>query len=318
VEVIRSPWLQFIEPGSGREYPVGSAVPVLVQLMSNTSPVQIVDPNDQLEVTLRVLQPDGRILPDQSQILKLGPKGIFSGIVHVASPGYYLVRTLLMLRKSSGEKSQDVSEKLVHFVAVTPALPTTIPPTATSVPLTVTPMPPTPVPPTFTPQPTEVPPTPVPSPPPCSTPECQQRETMNALLTILIVLAVIGVGAYLLYWFMQPKMIGVLSTSTGDTILNGKRGKLIMGTDLKAGIPLSGEGIEPRHAEVFATGDRTSGRAAIRSLNANSPVLVNGIEVGSSGYTLENDDEIQIGSQTLKYTGAPDILTSYTEQSDIH
>ena len=299
VNVVKAPWLQLIEPRPGTDYPVGAPVEVTLQLMFNTDAIYMMpDKNDQLEVTLRLIQPDGQLVPNQAQILKLQNGGVYSGVVRVDSPGDYLVRALLTLEKSSGEKSQDISEASIHFSIKPTDIPTLTPiATLTRAAPTSTPVPPTstPVPPTFTPTPTPAPP------PPCATPECIEQQTTSTILIILAVLGILGGGGFFAYWYSLPSMDNTLLSLGGgeERSLSGKRKKVI-GSDLRSDIVLSASEVELKHAELRPTGDRNNPHVEIRSINPSNPAYVNGAAV-TYPRILEDGEEIRIGQQVMTF-----------------
>jgi pSer/pThr/pTyr-binding forkhead associated (FHA) protein len=87
---------------------------------------------------------------------------------------------------------------------------------------------------------------------------------------------------------MQLEVAGKRYTvSTGETVI---------GSAPEAAIPLSGEGVRPRHAVVESTSE---GTAAIRPAEPGADLLINGVRLGSDPTPVLHGDKIQIGGHEI-------------------
>ena len=132
IKVVAAPWLQIIEPQTGRDYPSNVPVPVQAQLMMGTQPLAQPNAADQLEVVARLLRDNGQAA--DTQFLRPAPGGIFSGTVNAGADGNFVVRAELDYRPASGESFEDSTEVPVSVRGI-------------FVPVTATPVPPPPKPP---------------------------------------------------------------------------------------------------------------------------------------------------------------------------
>lgn len=73
-------------------------------------------------------------------------------------------------------------------------------------------------------------------------------------------------------------------------------GEMVVGSAAGAEIPLSGEGVRPRHAIVQALAD---GSAAIRRAAPDAELLVNGVFQGDDPIPILHGDKIQIGGHEI-------------------
>lgn len=302
IKVIAAPWLKALDPVSGQKYPYNIPVAARVQLMFRDEPVQQPNPGDTMEVVARLLQLNGQSLDTRQ--LQPAAGGIYAGAMDLPSEATFMLQFQLKGAVASGERFEDITEVLVTGGSRaadtptatgtnTPVTPTNTPllPTNTLPPPTNTSVPPTNtvVPSTATPAPTPIPPPPAEPPPPGA-----------VAGAVGGVLALGGLGAVLTMRAMAPKMTGMVDFGGQMYPLDGKRA-VVVGSDPRAGIPVQGEGISAKHAELRAIGPRRNPRVEIRSLDATNPVLVQGMPVASQ--TLENNDRVQIGDQEFIYTG---------------
>jgi pSer/pThr/pTyr-binding forkhead associated (FHA) protein len=73
-------------------------------------------------------------------------------------------------------------------------------------------------------------------------------------------------------------------------------GETVIGSAPEAAIPLSGEGVRPRHAVVRSTAE---GTAAIRPAEPGADLLINGVRLGSDPTPVLHGDKIQIGGHEI-------------------
>jgi pSer/pThr/pTyr-binding forkhead associated (FHA) protein len=73
-------------------------------------------------------------------------------------------------------------------------------------------------------------------------------------------------------------------------------GETVIGSAPEAAIPLSGEGVRPRHAVVQSTSE---GTAAIRPAEPGADLLINGVRLGSDPTPVLHGDKIQIGGHEI-------------------
>jgi pSer/pThr/pTyr-binding forkhead associated (FHA) protein len=73
-------------------------------------------------------------------------------------------------------------------------------------------------------------------------------------------------------------------------------GETVIGSAPEAAIPLSGEGVRPRHAVVQSTAE---GTAAIRPAEPGADLLINGVRLGSDPTPVLHGDKIQIGGHEI-------------------
>ena len=73
-------------------------------------------------------------------------------------------------------------------------------------------------------------------------------------------------------------------------------GETVIGSAPEAAIPLSGEGVRPRHAVVESTSE---GTAAIRPAEPGAHLLINGVRLGSDPTPVLHGDKIQIGEHEI-------------------
>ena len=283
IKVIAAPWLRLLDPVAGKVYPANRPVPVQGQLMFQTEMVKNPDQADRYEVVVRVTDSNGQAVDTRQ--LGLRPGGLFTGELNVDAEGSYTLRAELAVTKPSGERFEDVSEVSIDVHGrVSPT------PSASPVPtLTWTP---SPLPPIDTPTPS---PTPVP-PPPAEPPKPGTIAGIGGGLIVLL-------GAAFAGWryASAPALSGMFEFGGQMYPLSGKR-TLTIGTAPRSPIPLQGEGVAAKHAQLRPIGSRKSPQVEIRSIDpANSPVSVNEIPVPSQ--ILRNGDVIQIGDQRLTYSG---------------
>ncbi len=283
IKVIAAPWLKLLDPVTGVVYPVNQPVPVQGQLMFQTEVVKNPDPADRYEVVVRLEDSNG--LAVDTRQLSLRPGGLFTGELNISGEGNYTLRAELAVTKPSGERFEDISEVSVDVHGRVSPTSTTSPvpsPTWTSPPL----------PPTRTPTPA---PTPVPPPPA----EPLKPGAIAGIGGGLIVLF----GAALAGWryASAPALNGMLELGGQMYPLSGKRG-ISIGAEPRSVIPLQGEGVAAKHAQLRPIGSKKSPLVEIRSVDpANFPISVNDIPVPSQ--ILHNGDVIQIGDQRLTYSG---------------
>ncbi|MCL5999653.1 MAG: VWA domain-containing protein [Chloroflexi bacterium] len=264
IKVVAAPWIKIVEPVLGNPYPGDVPLLVQAQLMYNTAPLTDLNSKDQFEVIARLVRPDGQVV--DTQFLRLQSGGIFSGSLNASGDGDYIVRTQLSYLSESGEQFQDVSELAV---SVSGLAPTAVPPTAV----------------------------PTPSPPP------EPAKPLNPAVIAgiaggLVVLALLGL--VIVWWRSKPALVGSLEVEGVPYALRGKR-SITLGADPHNRILVQGQGVLPRHAELRPVGSGRNAQVIIRSLDRNNPVLVNGLEVPS--HTLQDEDKITVGDQTLTYSG---------------
>jgi hypothetical protein len=293
IKVMAAPWLRVMAPASGVKYPYNSPVDARVQLMFRDEPVLQPNPGDTIEVVARLLQLSGQSVDTRQ--MQPSPGGTYSGKMNLPSEATFLLQFQLKGTVASGERFEDITEVLVAGGARQEDTPT---PTATNTPVTPTNTPVTPtntaVQPTYTPSPT-----PIPSPPP----ESPKPGAIAGAFGGVLVLG--GLGAVLLRQAMAPKMTGMVAFGEQMYPLNGKRAMTI-GSDPRSGIPVQGEGISPKHAELRAIGNRRDPRVEIRSLDSANQARVQNTPVAS--HILENNDHVQIGDQEFIYTGGADDI----------
>jgi pSer/pThr/pTyr-binding forkhead associated (FHA) protein len=73
-------------------------------------------------------------------------------------------------------------------------------------------------------------------------------------------------------------------------------GEMVVGSGSDCALPLSGEGVEPRHAIVQGL---ANGSAAIRRASQGAEILVNGVRQGDDPTPVLHGDKIQIGTHEL-------------------
>jgi len=73
-------------------------------------------------------------------------------------------------------------------------------------------------------------------------------------------------------------------------------GEMVVGSDADCALPLSGEGVQPRHAVVQGLPD---GSAAIRRGSPDADILVNGLHQGDEPIPVLHGDKIRIGPHEL-------------------
>jgi pSer/pThr/pTyr-binding forkhead associated (FHA) protein len=73
-------------------------------------------------------------------------------------------------------------------------------------------------------------------------------------------------------------------------------GEMVVGSGPDCALPLSGEGVEPRHAIVQGL---ANGSAAIRRASQGAEILVNGVRQGDDPTPLLHGDKIRIGTHEL-------------------
>jgi pSer/pThr/pTyr-binding forkhead associated (FHA) protein len=73
-------------------------------------------------------------------------------------------------------------------------------------------------------------------------------------------------------------------------------GETVIGSAPEAAIPLSGEGVRPRHAVVQSTSE---GTAAIRPAEPGADLLINGVRLGNDPTPVLHGDKIQIGRHEI-------------------
>ena len=98
--------------------------------------------------------------------------------------------------------------------------------------------------------------------------------------------------------------------------LGGKRypvaaGEMIVGSDDEALLPLTGEGVAPRHAVVQGWAD---GSAAVRAVSG-AEVLVNGVRLGPEPTPLLHGDKLHIAGQEIlvvdqKRAGSTQVMSA--------
>jgi pSer/pThr/pTyr-binding forkhead associated (FHA) protein len=73
-------------------------------------------------------------------------------------------------------------------------------------------------------------------------------------------------------------------------------GEMVIGSDAGCALPLSGEGVQPRHAIVQGMAD---GSAAVRRASASAELKVNGVDQGDNPVPILHGDKLQIGSHEI-------------------
>src|SRR3954463_15094089 len=73
-------------------------------------------------------------------------------------------------------------------------------------------------------------------------------------------------------------------------------GETVIGSAPEAAIPVSGEGVRPRHAVVQSTSE---GTAAIRPAEPGADLLINGVRLGSDPTPVLHGDKIQIAGHEI-------------------
>jgi hypothetical protein len=199
-----------------------------------------------------------------TQFLRLLPGGILSGTLNSGGDGDFVLRLQMSYLPASGERFEDVTE-----------LPLTVSGIAATV----------------------VPPTAVPTPPPAPA-EPPNPAVIAAIIGGLLLLALLA--GVLMWWRSKPALVGAIDVDGMPYALRGKR-SVTIGADPHNRILIQGEGVLPHHAELRPVGSGRNAQVVIRSLDRNHPVCVNGLEVPSQ--TLQDDDKITIGDQTLIYSG---------------
>jgi pSer/pThr/pTyr-binding forkhead associated (FHA) protein len=116
----------------------------------------------------------------------------------------------------------------------------------------------------------------------------------------LVLLAAAGIGGW---WMTRPALIGTLRSGDQSYSLIGKR-PMVIGSDPKTNILISGENVAPRHAELRAFGDRKNPSVEVRSLDPGNPVLVNGYP--ETTHTLANGETLRIGDQEFRVEDLPE------------
>lgn len=295
VNVILQEWIKLISPNPGATASANVTIPIRVQLMINTESMNVPDGGTQRVISARLIQSGGGQL--EAIPLKLGQNGIYEGNLKTDRVGDYILRVEMIGKAATGESFEDVDE--IPFRIAAPAAtalppPTLAPPTPTIVPPTATSIPPTLIPTATLPPP---PPPPPPEPIPLGT----------WLMIVGVLTALVGGGGFAWLWANKPNLVGTLEVLNppsdmpiSDFFLQGKSAWSI-GVSNKNKVSLYGDGIASKHAKLEAGGTKKSPFVTLTNLDASNPVRINGIEAVTQ-QALQNDDLIEIGEITLKYT----------------
>lgn len=268
VQVVPGPWIAPTLPSPNQVYPRNQPLPVQGQLMFGLEPLTAPDPRDEYVLQVEMYGPRGRMV--EARELEMGLNGAFSSALQPLDEGRHRIVYHLIASYPSGEIFEDVSDVDVTVQGELIFTPTFIPPTIV---------------PTSTP-------TVTPTPRPGST--AAIIGIVGGLLFI-VVLAAAG-----LWYFSQPSLVGTLELNHTPYRLSGRRARYL-GSAPGSVVPLTGEGILPKHAILRPIGSSKSPRVEIRSADPNMPIRINGLETTFS--CLQNEDTIEIGNQMLVYTG---------------
>lgn len=293
VSVKKLPWLRVVVPQAGGEYPVNLPLDISAQLVFGASQPFVPDSNDYVNIHATIWDANTNQIGDLD--LVSGDQGVYTGRLNLPAQGGYTVDVRLQFTRANGESLEDVSQVAFKIGGEVVFTATAVPPT----PEPPTPLPPTPVP------PTPVPPTPVPTPDPCVVnPKAVGCDKTPLILGIigLLVAGGAGVGGFLWYRGLPALKGSIEGAGMMMTPLTGKR-PMVIGSDPKSQIFLSGEGVLPRHAVLKPTGTGVE----LTALDPSNPVKVNGYE--TSYQLLQNGDKIQIGDQEFTYTAPPDFTS---------
>lgn len=293
VSVKKLPWLRVVVPQAGGEYPVNLPLDISAQLVFGASQPFVPDPNDYVNIHATIWDANTNQIGDLD--LVSGDQGVYTGRLNLPAQGDYTADVRLQFTSANGEPLEDVSQVVFKIGSEVVFTATAVPPT----PEPPTPLPPTPVP------PTPVPPTPVPTPDPCVVnPKAVGCDKTPLILGIigLLVAGGAGVGGFLWYRGLPALKGSIEGAGMMMTPLTGKR-PMVIGSDPKSQIFLSGEGVLPRHAVLKPTGTGVE----LTALDPSNPVKVNGYE--TSYQLLQDGDKIQIGDQEFTYTAPPDFTS---------
>jgi two-component system cell cycle response regulator len=90
-----------------------------------------------------------------------------------------------------------------------------------------------------------------------------------------------------------------LAGSEIGKVVRLKRGTFVIGRGTEVDVPIHGEGISRRHAELWI---RRTGSVYLTDLDSTNGTSVNGKDIGEDSSALSDGDRIEIGSSLLKFS----------------
>ena len=95
-----------------------------------------------------------------------------------------------------------------------------------------------------------------------------------------------------------PVLTWMSGSETGK-VVRLKRGTFVLGRGSEVDVPVHGEGISRKHAELWI---RRTGSVYLTDLDSTNGTSVNGQDIGGDPSALSDGDRIEIGSSLLKFS----------------